>query len=286
MARVIKQGKCAYHFLSGDGSAQQNGTKQEEGKFNSLSGLVPPEQDSEGPLGVEEGSKRCQDEVEMAKRKAEALIRDAERQAQALKSEAQETLAAAKAKASEIESQAYAQGYEQGQKDGEQLGRKQFTVGLQHLESVLENLKKESAALAIKYEAQMVQTCLIVAGRLLERQVTEDDELMARVLTASLQRAVEGSSIIVHINPRDRENLEDEFLSRLSAPGGNKIEIRANASVSRGGCLIETEFGLIDATIESRWKAMVEAINESLRERTGIETDDNIKMLLDSPKEQ
>ncbi len=286
MAKVIKHGRCDYHFLDQGRNSIQEENGDKGAIFNSLHGLVPggaqqPRQGTVAKKDVEDPAEL----IEGQRQRCEAMLLETQKEVEAMKAEAQEVLSTARSKAAEIESQAYAQGYEQGQKDGEQLGRQQFNVALQHLESVVEDLKRQSASLVSKYEAQMVQISLLVAGKVIEGQVSEDRQLVARVLSASLKKTVEGSSITIHVNPRDWENLGEDFLSRLSSPGGNIVDVRADASVKRGGCLIKTEFGLIDATTESRWKAMVEAINESLKERTGIEVDDNIKRLLDEPRE-
>ncbi len=279
MGRVIKQGRCTYHFLNRQQPGRECGREQEDSSFNTLFCLVPEDQDSPGAEAAGGGTEGNEGAAEGEKPDSHAAAEAAMEEAEALKAEAEDILAAARTRAAEIESEAYGQGYEQGQKDGEELGRRQFGVRLQHLESVLENLKKETGALGRKYEAQMVQVCLLVAGKLLEKEITRDGDLISRVLNASLEKAVEGSSIIVHLSPRDRENLDEEFLARLSSPGGNSIEVKVDASVKRGGCLIETEFGLIDASLESRWNAMLETINQTLEEKTGLGLDDGLKRL-------
>ncbi len=279
MARVIKQGSCSYSFLGQRRESEPAEKKDQDESFNTLFCLIPSDKkaDSTGSSGESGGESEV---LETKKEQCRKILLEAKSQADAMKAEAEEVLAAARAKASEIESQAYSQGYEQGQKDGEELGRKQFTVGLQQLESVIEELKKQSVNLAPKYEAQMLQMCLIVAGRLVEKEIDSDKELISRVLRTSLTKAVDGSSITVHMHPRDMESLSETFLEELSTPGGNTIKVRANATVKRGGCLVETEFGLIDASLESRWKAMLEDIGETLRQRTGVELDDAVKKLL------
>ena len=279
MARVIKQGRCTCHFLNRYQFCPDGMQQHENDSFDTLFCQVP---DARNSGGADAGNDQPGENKDAAERQAQdsrAAVEAAEKEVRALKKEAEDVLAAARTRAVEIESHAYAQGYEQGQKDGEEIGRRQFSVGLQHLESVLENLKKETGSLAPKYEAQMVKVCLLVAGKLLERELTSDGDLISRVLKASLKKAVEGSSIIVHLSPRDRENLDEEFLSRLSSPGGNRIKVRENATVKRGGCLIETEFGLIDGSLESRWNAMVETINQTLKERTGVDLGDGLKRL-------
>ena len=279
MARVIKQGSCAYSFLGQRREPEPSEKKDQDDSFNTLFCLIPSNKKA-GCTGSSTESSGESEVLETKKEKCRKILLEAKRQADAMKAEAEEVLAAARAKASEIESRAYSQGYEQGQKDGEELGRKQFTVGLQQLESVIEELKKQSVNLAPKYEAQMLQMCLIVAGRLVEKEIDSDKELISRVLRSSLAKAVDGSSITVHMHPRDMESLSEAFLEELSTPGGNTIKVRANATVKRGGCLVETEFGLIDASLESRWKAMLEDIGETLRQRTGVELDEAVKKLL------
>ncbi len=275
MARVIKQGKCAYSFLKEQAESTPDTEDQQDASFNSLFCLVPPDPEE----SIEVASSPEQASTESCEDESRLLLEKARAEAESLRAEAEEVLAAAKAKAADIESQAYSQGYEQGQKDGEEIGRKQFSVGLRKLETVLENLKSQSAKLGSMYEAQMLQVCLIVASRIIQREITSERELIARVLMSSLDKVVDGSSIIVHVNPRDAEGLSESFLERLSSPGGNSIEVKSSASVKRGGCLIETEFGLIDASIESRWNALLEEIGETLKERTGMELDEAVRKL-------
>ncbi|RUM87627.1 MAG: flagellar assembly protein FliH, partial [Thermodesulfatator sp.] len=34
-------------------------------------------------------------------------------------------------------------------------------------------------------------------------------------------------------------------------------------SIARGGCLLETDFGLVDATLERRWTTLLKALEEA-----------------------
>ena len=275
MAKLIKQGKCEYqfiprgHFRAGPG---EGGSGNES--FSNLHCLIPG---TEADAMRSEPCPDMQDTVRAHERKAEKIILEARRQADAARAEADRIVEQARKRADEIENEAYIQGYEQGKKDGEEIGRRQFEVGLRHLESALRRLKEESKRLPTKYEAQMLQAVLAVAGRLTEMEICQDSDLIKRVLKAAMEKTIEGSNIMIHLHPRDHEHLDGEFLSTLSAPGGNRIEVKPDASITRGGCLIETEFGLVDASLESRWFALLEGINELLRERTGIEIDEYVR---------
>jgi len=274
MARVIKQGNCRFSVatnLASDSGDKSSGDET----FNSLSKLFPESEDPKSRNKVrperEKGPKGDGNILEEARTKAERIVTEAKRQAEEIKKEAKKIVSEAKKNAEEIESQAYNLGYDQGHKDGEELGRRQFEVGLQHLEKFMESFKKQTAGLSSSYEAQMLQVSLLVARVIIEKEITDDDGLIARILKKALDKTVEGSTITVHLNPRDFENLGEDFLSRLSTPGGNRLELRPDTKVSRGGCIMETDFGLVDASLESRWQCLLDDIKSQLYERTGVE---------------
>ncbi len=294
MAKVIKRGKCDFVSIDCNVNTHESSSKidrpNSEG-FNKLLELFPKKENEESFKGssnkasvdVDSLNKKEQAEeiIKNAKIEAQLILESAEEEARLLKQEAKTIIKEAKKNAEEIESTAYTLGYEQGQKDGEEIGRKQFEIGLQHLESFLKEFKKQTKELANYYEAQMVQVVLVVAKKILEKEVEEDKELISRILKSALNKAIEGSSIVVYMNPRDFENLNKEFVDALSSPGGNKIKIKIDNTIKRGGCMIETEFGLIDANLESRWLGIVEEIEKDLREKTGFSLNKNLKSLTD-----
>ncbi len=275
MARVIKQGRCNFSvFPAMGGSSSNKDCEAENEDFNSLSCLLPDKNEKHEPesscRATQEGTE-AEDSLAKAQEEAKRIVEEARQEAQRLKAEAEDIVATAKKNAEEIESQAYALGYEQGHKDGEEIGRKQFEIGLQHLESLVESFKEQTSQLASAYEAQMVQVCLFVAKAMVEKELATDKELIARILLEAMNKTVEGSSVRVHLNPRDFENLDEEFKARLTGPGGNRIEFKQDGKVKRGGCMIETDFGLVDATVDSRWQSVMEDIGRQLFERTEVE---------------
>ncbi len=293
MARIIKKGRCDFFRLEIDegGLERDSGENEQELGFNELSFFIPQNGQEHSLLTSDEKNRSSvekeedvslSDPIKEAQLEREHIIHEARKEAERLKQEAEEILKRAKKEAEEIESNAYAIGYEQGQKDGLEIGKKQFEIGLQHLKDFLESFKEQTKELSKKYEAQMVQIALAVSKKIIEKEVQEDKALIGKVLRSTLDRTIEGSSLIIHMNPRDQENLDEEFLKGLNSPGGNKIEIRPDDTVQRGGCMVETEFGLVDASIESKWISLLDDLAKELKDRTGLELSDEI--LVDSAK--
>jgi len=294
MARVIKQGKCSFSSIDIQTSETLENRDDLVGSegFNKLFDFFPQSEKEEGrnhrTVGASSKESIKKDQPEYKRKEAEKLIKDAKVEAQKiieaakkeaslLKQEAEAIVRQAKKDAEEIESTAYAIGYEQGQKDGIEIGRKQFEIGVQHLENFLKEFKEQTRGLANHYEAQMLHVTVAVAKKVLEKEVLEDESLIGRILKSALEKVIEGSSISVHMNPRDFENLTEDFINSLSSPGGNKIKIKTDNSIKRGGCMIETEFGFIDANLDSRWLGIIEEIEKILKEKTGFSLNKDIK---------
>ncbi len=296
MARIIKQGKCTYARIEPPQTSPEAGRDgrtavgshkgDEETKrplsFNSLKQLFPKdehketEQDreqSEQGLNGSTGQDRRDDaslEIERLKAEAQQIKKRAEKEAEGI-------IDSAKKRAEEIESQAYSAGYEQGQKDGLEIGRQQYQIKVQHLESVINQLQEESMTLASKYEAQLLSVAIAVARQVVGKELRENGQAVLEAIRSALANVVEGSSIAIHLHPRDFESVNMDLDSLFSRPGANRIELKPDQAVDRGGCLIQTDFGLIDATVESRWDAVMHEIDTVLKERTGLGLSPSLK---------
>ncbi len=285
MSKVIKAGNCSFYPLNGleRGCAD---TGDEDQCFNRLSALIDLTSDSNaqdpdktndspssGRVPNPDGSPaECEsrpDQTAKTRREAEQVLREAKAEAEALKSQAQQILKDARQKSAEIESEAYAQGFEQGKKDGEELGRRQYEATAQRLNEVIESIQTQGGQLLSKYEAQMVQLTLEVARQIVHQEIEIDPQIVVRCVKAAMDLIVEGSHLCIHLNPKDVELVGEEIQVDLSAPGRHPVEIKPDAKIERGGCLLETEFGLVDATLGARWQSVVHTIRQILNERTG-----------------
>ena len=85
------------------------------------------------------------------------------------------------------------------------------------------------------------------------------------IVRNALRDAVQQREIVVRIHPDDADQLKKnqrrllEVLARASA-----IEVREDPSVTRAGCVVITELGLIDASLERQLKAIEKVLEDEL----------------------
>lgn len=149
-----------------------------------------------------------------------------------------------------IERQAYERGFKSGEKAGFELGRKKAEVLFQGLDGVLGEISTFRDSLYKSCEKEIVELVLAIARKVIQREIEDRRDSVVDCVKASLKRVVASSSVVIKINTKDIEviNQYKEELTRFS-DGIRELSIEGDDRISRGGCVIETNYGEVDATI-------------------------------------
>ena len=168
---------------------------------------------------------------------------------------ANEILDQAHQKASEIIAQAYEiheamkkQGYEDGLEEGR----------LEHAEKIMDTAMK-----AIDYFESMEKSIAGLVTRCLEKVIGEidDEELILRIVRSGLAIARNEKRVAVRVSVDDLEAVKDATSRLLQAyPGISVLDITADSRLSRGACLLESELGVVDASLNTQLEAIKRAI--------------------------
>lgn len=105
-----------------------------------------------------------------------------------------------------------------------------------------------------------------IADKLLGRALALDPAVVVDLTAAALQHAGEPKAIRVRCHPDDLTLLErgrPRLLERCRSAGALRLE--ASDDVPRGGCIIESELGIVDA----RLAVQLDAIERALRAEAG-----------------
>ena len=103
----------------------------------------------------------------------------------------------------------------------------------------------------------MVQLALALARRILRREVTVDQDLLVAMARVALERLGERGIATIRLNPED-------YASTVQRHGdhwaGARVTVVADPSVSRGGCMVESEFGFVDASVDAQFEQVAQAL--------------------------
>ena len=108
------------------------------------------------------------------------------------------------------------------------------------LESLEQQLAGRISGVALELARQVVRTELQVNPEVV---VAVADSALGALLTSARQ-------VLVRIHPEDHALAQAHLTEMLAARGARLVP---DAGVNRGGCLVESDIAVIDATIEARW---------------------------------
>jgi flagellar assembly protein FliH len=173
-------------------------------------------------------------------------LRTAEQQAELL-------VRQAKMEASEIEKQAYERGFIEGEKAGKEVGEKTLDALLRQYAKRLEELNDLRKDIFATSEREVLRLALEIARKVIRREVSVDEELILTLVKVALSRLAEQTVMTVRVNPKDYQSIQRHQAAYSPTKGLNEgVKLIEDPSISRGGCLIETESGIIDGRIDEQ----------------------------------
>jgi flagellar assembly protein FliH len=159
-----------------------------------------------------------------------------------------------------IERDAFVKGYAQGEKAGLEAGVKRTDAVLRRLGETIDELAGLRRQILHHSEQQLVQLALALARRIVRRELAADDELLEALARVALERLGEARPATIRLNPED---FARTAAGRLEQWAAAHVAVVSDPSVSRGGCIVESPFGFVDAGIEAQLQELAGALLES-----------------------
>lgn len=194
--------------------------------------------------------KRQTDQAQVIKADAEKEAQDIVNKAQA---EAQEIIAKAHSEENEIHDSAYRKGYDEGQKSGYNDGQSELNRLIERVHKIVESVMNRREEILRDTEQQIVDLVILMTRKIV-KIISENQKgvVLSNVLSA-LKKVKTRCSVIIRVNIEDLKLTSEhtgEFIKRVEAVQG--ITVIEDSSVDKGGCVVETDFGAIDARIASQ----------------------------------
>lgn len=165
--------------------------------------------------------------------------------------------AARQAQLAELEREAFAKGFAQGEKAGQEAADQRSEAMVRRLTQTLQELTDLRARMIHQTERQMVQLSLAVARRVVHREVSLDPDLLVAMARVALDRLGEAAKITVRLNPDDYQLTGASRTAQLNA---SNVTVVADGRIPRGGCRVESDLGILDAGIDAQIHEIAQAL--------------------------
>jgi flagellar assembly protein FliH len=115
-------------------------------------------------------------------------------------------------------------------------------------------------------QQEMARTLAASAASLARQVLRSELEARPGCIAAVAEQAIDAlllsaRHIVLRIHPDDHALITGSSAEAIAARGARLV---ADATIGRGGCRIESDIGLVDATIDERWRRAVAALGSDL----------------------
>jgi flagellar assembly protein FliH len=197
------------------------------------------------PVDIEEIARQAHQLVAAAEQHANALLDDAHARAQALIAEAS-TRAAALAEATK------AQAHDEGHADGLAAADREMSEMVATMRNLVDMARIERHKLMEEAEPELVRLAIGIAERVLHQQIALDRGVVVEMAKVAISRLVDRETVTVRVNPGDLERMREHRDDFLSGGDIKNFRVIEDQRVDRGGVVVETEGGTIDARISTQ----------------------------------
>lgn len=160
---------------------------------------------------------------------------------------------------------------ERAEQEAEELKKKGYDDGYQEglvqINEKILALDNEKKRLRHEMNQLILPLALKAAKKIVAGELQAHPETIVNIVLQALAPVMQNHKITIYVNKADKELLESEkpkLKEKLEQI--ESLSIKERDDISAGGCMIETESGIINATIENQWRGIESAFDRYLKQ--------------------
>ena len=175
-------------------------------------------------------------------------------------------LSSAWVEAEQIRAQARMHGEAEGRAAGLQAARAEVDAALAAMAAALAELEHVREELISELEHDAAELALTLSEQVLAGTIDVEPERVLDVARNALRRVTERRHIVLVVNPADLEVLSESVATLKAELGGiETCDVQSDRRVARGGVILRTDAGEIDARIEAGLERAREIVAATLK---------------------
>jgi len=178
-----------------------------------------------------------------------------------VRAEAAKIVEQAKQEAQTIRQQAEQAGHQAAMRSVEQAIQKELATVLPALRQVIQDIHHAKQAWLRHWESAAIHVSTAIAQRVIRRELSQHPEITVNLVREAMELASRGSHLRIYLNPQDHEAIAEQVDTVVKELRSlSPTEVVTDAGITKGGCRVETEFGVVDQQFESQLKRIEEEL--------------------------
>lgn len=143
-----------------------------------------------------------------------------------------------------------------------------FAEGYQKWAEHIAKIEEEIVKVRGELEKMLIPVALKAAKKIVGREIELSEDTIVDIVSNSLKAVSQHKKITIYVNKKDLDPIEanrprlKEIFESLEV-----LSLRERSDVARGGCIIETEGGIINAQLDNQWAALERAFTSLMKKK-------------------
>lgn len=159
--------------------------------------------------------------------------------------------------------EAFARAERDGRIQGERAGKAKVEETFQRLNEVLHDLVEVRQRIFQAMEQDAIALSMVIAQTILGRELKTDSEWIQKWVREAVDLVAEGDEIEITVSLKDQHSIQGlvEEIAKEN-PRAKALFVKASSSIDNG-CVVETKFARVDATLATRLETIANALRTS-----------------------
>jgi flagellar assembly protein FliH len=207
------------------------------------------------------------DQVKKVNEDYETKLKEAQMKAKQFEEESREKskeiFSEAEKEAEKIRKDAKNQGFEQGREEGYQKGQEEVSRLVNVIHKISGELIQKRDTILAETEKELVDLVLLIANKVIKTMSETQKRVVYDNILSALSKLRIRAEVTIRIHPDDIYTVtkyKKDFIEMVE--GVENIRILEDPNVDKGGCIVTSEFGSIDARISTQLAEIEEQIKK------------------------
>lgn len=154
---------------------------------------------------------------------------------------------------------------EQASRQGYNAGKTEYDSVIAEVQQIKNKALTEYKQILDNAEQDIIELVIAISAKILGNEIEIDRAKIVHVVGEALKKCILTDSVVIRVSNEDCDLLNQNIYKlRQCVPGLEHIEIKAEAGFTQGKCLIETQFGNIEAGIDVQLEQIRHAFKQLL----------------------
>jgi flagellar assembly protein FliH len=158
----------------------------------------------------------------------------------------------------------YRLGYEEGLKKGIEIQKQEALHMVQALTNTTRELDSLKKNILENAEREIVELAIVIAEKVVHQEVLTNRDVIQAVLKDAIKSIVDKEELKIRLNPHDYRymlEIKADFFHIID--GVKHITFEEDENIQRGGAIIESLFGEVDARVDKQLGELKTILSES-----------------------